>query len=99
MKLMEEGRLTEDELIRLLIPLNHCIIAAVSEELWHSVEEEIKQLIRKLAQGSVPDRWTYEERLRRLRTASIAREKISTGNFRRFGSRRIFLPPCMGFRT
>lgn len=73
MKLMEEGRLTEDELIRLLIPLNHCIIAAVSEELWHSVEEEIKQLIRKLAEGSVPDRWTYEERLRRLRTASIAR--------------------------
>ncbi|AYB45913.1 class I SAM-dependent methyltransferase [Paenibacillus lautus] len=72
-KLMEAGRLTEDELIRLLIPLNHCIIAAVSEELWHSVEEEIKQLIRKLAQGSVPDRWTYEERLRRLRTASIAR--------------------------
>lgn len=53
--------------------MNHCIIAAVSEELWHSVEEEIKQLIRKLAQGSVPDRWTYEERLRRLRTASIAR--------------------------
>lgn len=72
-KLMEEGRLTEEELIRLLIPLNQCIIAAVSEELWHSVEEEIKQLIRKLAQGSVPDRWTYEERLRRLRTASIAR--------------------------
>lgn len=72
-KLMEEGRLTEEELIRLLIPLNQCIIAAVSEELWHSVEEEIKQLIRKLAQGRVPDRWTYEERLRRLRTASIAR--------------------------
>lgn len=72
-KLMEEGQLTEEELIRLLIPLNQCIIAAVSEELWHSVEKEIKQLIRKLAQGSVPDRWTYEERLRRLRTASIAR--------------------------
>ncbi|MFG1734948.1 class I SAM-dependent methyltransferase [Paenibacillus sp. 843] len=72
-KLTEEGRLTSEELIRLLIPLNHCIIGGVSEELWHSVQEEITQLIRNLAQGTVPDRWTYEERLRRLRSASIAR--------------------------
>lgn len=72
-KLTEEGRLTADELIRLLIPLNHCIIGGVSEELWHSVQEEITQLIRNLAEGTVPDRWTYEERLRRLRSVSIAR--------------------------
>lgn len=72
-KLTEEGRLTTDELVRLLIPLNHCIIGGVSEELWHSVQEEITQLIRNLAEGTVPDRWTYEERLRRLRSVSIAR--------------------------
>ncbi|MGG3310371.1 class I SAM-dependent methyltransferase [Paenibacillus lautus] len=72
-KLTEEGRLTADELIRLLIPLNHCIIGGVSEKLWHSVQEEITQLIRILAEGTVPDRWTYEERLRRLRSVSIAR--------------------------
>lgn len=73
LQLVEQGQLTADELIRLLIPLNHCIVGAVSEELWHSVQEEVTALIRRLATGTQPNRWTYEDRLRRLRTASIAR--------------------------
>ncbi|MDH6672438.1 SAM-dependent methyltransferase [Paenibacillus sp. LBL] len=73
LQLVEQGQLTADELIRLLIPLNHCIVGAVSEELWHSVQEEVTALIRRLATGTQPNMWTYEDRLRRLRTASIAR--------------------------
>ncbi|GAA0842671.1 class I SAM-dependent methyltransferase [Bifidobacterium pullorum subsp. gallinarum] len=73
LQLVEQGQLTADELIRLLIPLNHCIVGAVSEELWHSVQEEVTALIRRLATGTQPNMWTYEDRLRRLRAASIAR--------------------------
>ncbi|MGG3283094.1 class I SAM-dependent methyltransferase [Paenibacillus solani] len=73
LKLTEEGLLSPDELIRLLVSLNHCIIGAVSEDLWYSVQEEVESLIRSLASEIVPRKWTNEERLRRLRSASIAR--------------------------
>lgn len=80
LQLVEQGQLTADELVRLLIPLNHCIVGAVSEELWHSVQEEVTALIRRLATGTQPNMWTYEDRLRRLRTASIAGARTSTGS-------------------
>lgn len=72
MKLVEEGYLSTDELDSVLLPLNACIIGAVDLALWERVQPEVKQLIRSIAAGEREVAWTIQDRLMRLRSASIA---------------------------
>ncbi|MEK3751496.1 class I SAM-dependent methyltransferase [Paenibacillus sp. FSL E2-8871] len=71
--LVEEQLLTAEELERLLTVLNHCIIGAVSPELWLNVEHEVKQLITLIATGELASPMPMKERLRRMRLGPISR--------------------------
>lgn len=71
--LVEEGRLTADELERLLFALNHCIIAAVSPELWQDVRPQVMELISEIASGDPADPVPMFDRLQRMRSGSIAK--------------------------
>jgi SAM-dependent methyltransferase len=71
--LVEEQLLTAEELERLLTVLNHCIIGAVSPELWLNVEHEVKQLITLIASGELASPMPMKERLRRMRLGPISR--------------------------
>ncbi|NGZ74914.1 class I SAM-dependent methyltransferase [Saccharibacillus alkalitolerans] len=70
---VDEGLLTETELARLLMALNRCVIGAVSEELWQSVESDLEACVLHVSLGTVPEGDGLERRLRRLRTESIRR--------------------------
>lgn len=72
-ELVEEGRLTADELERLLFALNHCIIAAVSPELWQDVRVQVMELIGEIASGDTAEPLPMQERLKRMRSGSIAK--------------------------
>lgn len=77
--LIRSGKLSPDELIHILLPLNHCIIGGVSEELWLSTREEVEKLIRQIAYDTLPGEAALLERLRLLRTQSIRRgERFDT---------------------
>lgn len=70
--LVEEGLLTADELERLLFALNHCIISAVSPELWQAVRTEVMGLIAVISSGDLHGGVPMKERLRRMRAGAIA---------------------------
>lgn len=72
-EIVEEQLLTAEELERLLIVLNHCIIEAVSPELWQKVEHEVRQLIALISSGDLASPMPMKERLRRMRLGPIAR--------------------------
>ncbi|MNH92861.1 hypothetical protein D3C73_454480 [compost metagenome] len=69
--LVQNGSLTADELVSLLIPLNQCVISAVSTELWDSIHGEVEYLIRCIATDNAPSELSIKDRLRRLRASSI----------------------------
>lgn len=69
--LVEAGFLTSEELTRLLLPLNRCIMGGVSDELWKTVQREAKEIIGAIAEGREPEERTYLKRLERLRAGSI----------------------------
>ncbi|MFC9778521.1 class I SAM-dependent methyltransferase [Paenibacillus chitinolyticus] len=85
-EIVKRGLLTPEELQSLLIPLNHCIIGAVSPELWSTVRSEVEELTGHISSGEQPGVWSVRERLRKLRSGSIRRgenfeaeyEKIAT---------------------
>lgn len=70
--LVDQGRLTADELERLLFALNHCIIAAVSPELWEEVRPQVMGLIGDISTGNLQAEVPMKERLRRMRSGAIA---------------------------
>lgn len=70
-ELARAGHLTSEELIRLLIPLNQCIMSGVSEVLWHTVESETGEIVAAIAEGIEPEERTIIKRLERLRSGSI----------------------------
>lgn len=70
--MVEEGLLTADELERLLFALNHCIISAVSPELWQEVRLQVMELIAAISSGNLQAEVPMKERLRRMRTGAIA---------------------------
>ncbi|WNS41379.1 class I SAM-dependent methyltransferase [Paenibacillus sp. MMS20-IR301] len=70
--LVEQGLLTAEELERLLLALNHCIIAAVSPELWQELRPQVTELIADLCAGELPAEVPMKERLRRMRAGAIA---------------------------
>lgn len=71
--LAKELLLTHEELERLLIALNQCIIGAVSPELWKTVQDEVKALVAVIASGDGYGILPMKERLRRMRSGPIAR--------------------------
>lgn len=70
--LVEHGLLSADELERLLFALNHCIISAVSPELWQEVRPRVMELIAVIASGKLVLEVPMKERLRRMRAGAIA---------------------------
>ncbi|NEW08305.1 class I SAM-dependent methyltransferase [Paenibacillus sp. SYP-B3998] len=70
-ELVTSGKLTEDELRGLLVPLNQCIIGAVSQTLWHSVEAEVGNIVEQIVSGSFAVEFPLKERLARLRDLAI----------------------------
>ncbi|GKS13012.1 hypothetical protein YDYSY3_40120 [Paenibacillus chitinolyticus] len=70
-EIVKRGLLTPEELQSLLIPLNHCIIGAVSPELWSAVRSEVEELTGLISSGEQPGVWSVRERLRKLRSGSI----------------------------
>ncbi|OKP92820.1 methyltransferase [Paenibacillus sp. P3E] len=71
--MVEEGLLTTDELERLLFALNHCIISAVSPELWQEARTEVMELIAVISSGDLLHAGVpMKERLRRMRAGAIA---------------------------
>ncbi|WP_217561624.1 class I SAM-dependent methyltransferase [Paenibacillus sp. GbtcB18] len=72
-EIVKRGLLTPEELHSLLIPLNHCIIGAVSPELWSAVRSEVEELTGHISSGEQPGVWSVRERLRKLRSGSIRR--------------------------
>ncbi|MBT2290353.1 class I SAM-dependent methyltransferase [Paenibacillus albidus] len=71
--MVEEQLLTREELVRLLEALNHCIIGAVSPELWQLVQDEVQELIAVIASGEAYTPLPMKERLRRMRSGPIHR--------------------------
>jgi SAM-dependent methyltransferase len=85
-EIVDEGLLTRDELERLLAVLNHCVIGAVSPELWENVQQEVQELIVKISSGELEsDKLPMQERLRRMRSGPIARGEDFDGEWRRLG--------------
>ncbi|MGM1048221.1 MAG: class I SAM-dependent methyltransferase [Bacillota bacterium] len=69
--LVKSRFLTPEELVRLLLPLNRCIMGGVSEELWSRVQDETEEIIKAIAEGREPEERTYIKRLERLRAGCI----------------------------
>lgn len=72
-QLVTDGVLTAEELRRLLIALNHCIIGAVSLELWAKVQQEVEELIAGICSGTEGGEWPIQKRLSRMRSGPIAK--------------------------
>ncbi|MCQ4086608.1 class I SAM-dependent methyltransferase [Saccharibacillus sp. JS10] len=79
---VDEGLLTETELARLLMALNRCVIAAVSEELWESVASDLEDCVLHVSLGTIPEDDGLYTRLRRLRTGSIRRGEDFDGELK-----------------
>jgi len=84
-ELVKGGQLTAEELSRLLVPLNQCIIGAVSEPLWQAVKEETAQLVVRIAEGAFDEGWSLHDRLRRLRAGSIQSGEDFESELQRIG--------------
>jgi len=69
----DEQLLTCEELERLLAALNHCIIGAVSAELWQEVQGEVEELIASVSRGQAYAAWPMKARVRRMRTGPVSR--------------------------
>ncbi|WP_438347239.1 class I SAM-dependent methyltransferase [Paenibacillus sp. FA6] len=65
--------LSPEELGHILVPLNRCIIAGVSSDLWLEVKLEVEHIIRYIAHDGDPQSVGIVDRLRKLRTAAISR--------------------------
>jgi SAM-dependent methyltransferase len=65
--------LSSEELRHILFPLNQCIIAGVSVDLWTQVKLDVEHIIRYIAHDRDPQSGKIVDRLRKLRTASIER--------------------------
>jgi SAM-dependent methyltransferase len=65
--------LSSEELRHILFPLNQCIIAGVSVDLWTQVKLDVEHIIRYIAHDRDPQSGGIVDRLRKLRTSSIER--------------------------
>ncbi|MDD9266128.1 class I SAM-dependent methyltransferase [Paenibacillus sp. GCM10023248] len=82
-QLVKSGHLSEEELRELLLPLNRCIIAAVSEELWLSVGPQVETWVALIASEERLKEPEFSERLARLRGNSIRKGENFEAAFRK----------------
>ncbi|WCT56867.1 class I SAM-dependent methyltransferase [Paenibacillus kyungheensis] len=68
---VSHGVLSPEEMKTTLLILNRCIIEAVSSELWQQVQDDVLALIQPIVYQEQPLDWTTEDRILRLRAASI----------------------------
>ena len=68
---VSHGILSPEEMKSTLLILNRCIIEAVSSDLWAKVQDHVLALIQPIVYHEQPIGWTTEDRILRLRTASI----------------------------
>lgn len=69
--LIQESLLSAADLEAVLRALNRCIIGGVDEEIWAAVEGPVQATIERIIQGEFQE-LTQRDRLKRLRTASMA---------------------------
>lgn len=72
-EMVNERWVTAEELEKLLVSLNYCVIGAVLPELWQAVEPEVKERSRQIAHYQNITGESCEKRLGRLRSVSIRR--------------------------
>ena len=63
----------KDRLRKILFVLNMCIIKAISDELWQTVEANVKETIELIADNQYQNELPVKERIKRLRATSIAK--------------------------
>jgi len=64
--LVREGGYTEEEIGTLLVILNYCVIAAVSQDLWKEVELQVYEVIEELMVKKMKEVDDFETRMNKL---------------------------------
>lgn len=64
-------KVNSTEFYNLLYMLNHCIIEAVSPQIWNNVQQEVKNVIRSVIEGKREKELSLKERIKRLRNSAI----------------------------
>ncbi|SDE65784.1 Methyltransferase domain-containing protein [Paenibacillus sp. UNCCL117] len=72
-ELVRSGRLSPSELRSLLLPLNECVLTAVSPELWQQTRGEVEAIVDRIAQDREDGELSLKERMRRLRSGASGR--------------------------
>lgn len=65
------NKVNSTEFYNLLYVLNHCIIEAVSQQIWMAVQDEVKNVIRLVIEGKREKELSLKERIKRLRNSAI----------------------------
>lgn len=84
-KLIDDGLLSKDDLHAVLSILNEAIIAAVSYDLWYSVEHRVYDIIDDICNGDLSNADTGTRIRGMFPTAFPASENISPGELKTFG--------------
>ncbi|OBZ09092.1 methyltransferase [Bacillus sp. FJAT-27264] len=82
-QLTQDELLTAEEMERLLVALNYCVIGAVSPELWAKVRQEVEELIAVICSGELRGDLPIQERVRRMRSGPISRGENFPQEWRR----------------
>ncbi len=70
-QLINENKMSADELKEVLRVLNHCIVDAVDESIWKNVSKQVDEVIELIVNGRFDDRYTIKQRIKSLRAVSI----------------------------
>jgi len=70
-ELVVAGVIDRQTLQRLLYHLNHCIIAAVSTDLWSTIRQAVERIIGSIIDNEFEQELTLQDRIGRLRYSSI----------------------------
>jgi SAM-dependent methyltransferase len=83
-RLVKEGLINRTDLRHILYNLNCCIIQAVAPQLWQVVEAEVETVIALITEDCYLSGLSLEERVRRLRTTSVAKGENFDREYNRF---------------
>lgn len=93
--LVQDQLLSASDLRKILFCLNFCIISGVEEELWATVAEEVKETIEVILSNNFDKQKSIKERLKALRTVSIANgENFEAAYEKTLSDERIYRPIC-----
>lgn len=69
---VRQNHISEVDLHEILITLNHCIIAGVSEKLWEDIQQKVYEVVAYITSRDEAKEFLLCERLKLLRQSSIA---------------------------